>query len=97
MSQKESQKLFDYINSTLFTEKYIYDHWYKNDNDLCLFDNSITLHRRLGSTDNRLAYRIQYDYGNLVEDYNPYIHEEFATEYDKNKQKISHALSSRNH
>jgi len=96
MKQGEAQKLFDYINSTLFTDEYIYDHWYQNDNDLCLFDNSITLHRRLGSTDNRLAYRIQYDYGNLIENYNPYILEPFASEYRKNKDSINQVLSSRN-
>lgn len=96
MKQQEAQKLFDYINSTLFTEKYMYDHWYTNDNDLCLFDNSITLHRRLGSTDNRLAYRIQYDYSSLVDQYNPYKTDPFKEEYIKNKSNIERVLSSRN-
>jgi alpha-ketoglutarate-dependent taurine dioxygenase len=91
MSQEESQKVFDYINKTLFTENYIYDHWYKQDNDLLLFDNSITIHRRLGSTDNRIAYRIQHDYSKLVEDYNPYTMQPFKEEYNTNKMKIEKA------
>ena len=96
MTEKESQKLFDYINSTLFTEKYVYDHWYTQDNDLCLFDNSITLHRRLGSTDNRLAYRIQYDYNKLAKNYNPYFSEPFKTEYSNNKKDIEHLVRLKN-
>ena len=74
----------------------MYDHWYTKDNDLCLFDNSITLHRRLGSTDNRLAYRIQYDYSSLVDQYNPYKTDPFKEEYIKNKSNIERVLSSRN-
>ena len=82
MSVEESEKLFTRINKELFVDKYIYDHWYKGDNDLCLFDNSITLHRRLGDISNRMAYRIQHDYNNLRnEPYIPYLQEEFNTRY----------------
>ena len=82
MSATESQKLFERINKELFVDEFIYDHWYQNDNDLCLFDNSITLHRRLGGITNRLCYRIQYDYSNLVDHpYIPYFQESFAEEY----------------
>jgi hypothetical protein len=62
---KESQKIFETINQDLFVEKYIYDYWYQTNNDLCLFDNSITLHRRLGYIEGRLAYRLPYDYTHL--------------------------------
>jgi hypothetical protein len=41
MSPEESRKVFDYIDKTLFVDKYIYDHWYQENNDLMLFDNSI--------------------------------------------------------
>jgi alpha-ketoglutarate-dependent taurine dioxygenase len=82
MSETESQKLFERINKELFVDEFIYDHWYQNNNDLCLFDNSITLHRRLGGITNRLCYRIQYDYSNLIDHpYNPYFQESFAEEY----------------
>jgi hypothetical protein len=84
MSKIESDKLFERIKKELFVPEYTYDHWYQNDNDLCLFDNSITLHRRLGGVDNRLAHRIQYDYNHIQEsNYNPYIQKEFQTVYKK--------------
>jgi alpha-ketoglutarate-dependent taurine dioxygenase len=90
MTHEESRKVFDYIDKTLFVDKYIYDHWYKQDNDLCLFDNSVTLHRRLGGIANRLCYRIQYDYGNLIDpNYNPYFTEPFRTAYQAEKDDIS--------
>ena len=46
MSQTESDKIFKIIDKQVFTDKYIYDHKYKTDNELLLFDNSVTLHRR---------------------------------------------------
>lgn len=81
MSQPESDKIFEYINKTLFVEKYIYDHWYQQDNDLCLFDNSVTLHRRLGGIANRMCYRIQYQYSKLIPNRNPYLQEPFISDY----------------
>jgi alpha-ketoglutarate-dependent taurine dioxygenase len=82
MSMEESQKLFERINRELFTEEFMYDHWYKQNGDLCLFDNSITLHRRLGGIANRLAYRIQYDYTYLQDGpYNPYFQNHYQREY----------------
>jgi alpha-ketoglutarate-dependent taurine dioxygenase len=62
MSQIEADKLLEQIRKDLCVDEYIYDHWYEQDGDLCLFDNSITQHRRQGSTDGRLCYRYQYDY-----------------------------------
>lgn len=81
MTQKESQDIFDQINKTLFVEKYTYDHWYQQDNDLCLFDNSVTLHRRLGGISNRMCYRIQYQYSKLIPEWNPYLKEPFISQF----------------
>lgn len=82
MSKSESQKIFDIINKGIFTEENIYDHWYQHNDDLCLFDNSICLHRRLGETKNRLALRIQYDYETLTDEpYQPYRQEPFKSMY----------------
>jgi alpha-ketoglutarate-dependent taurine dioxygenase len=83
-TKEESDRVFEEINKGLFIDDYIYDHWYKGNNDLCLFDNSITLHRRLGSTENRLAYRVQHDYSNLQETFwQPYLKEEYAKKYEE--------------
>ena len=82
MSKEESDKVFKRINDELFTDKYVYDHWYKNDGDLCMFDNSITLHRRLGSTDNRMGYRVQHDYTNLLDKpWQPYFQKEYQDKF----------------
>lgn len=85
MSHKDSQSLFEQINKTLFVEEYMYDHWYAQDNDLCLFDNSVTLHRRLGGISNRMCYRIQFMYSKLTPDWNPYLSEPYITDFNNNK------------
>lgn len=95
MSDKESDALLDKINKELFVEKYTYDHWYQQDNDLLLFDNSITLHRRLGSVTNRLAYRIQHDYTNLQDGpYMPYFQNEFINEYTEQITQMTSVLQN---
>ena len=84
MTEAESNAVFAEINKELFVDKYIYDHWYKSNNDFCLFDNSITLHRRLGDIKDRLCYRIQHDYSNLqTEFWQPYLHEPTAKKYQE--------------
>jgi hypothetical protein len=84
MTKEESQQVFDEIDRGLFVDDYIYDHWYKSNNDLLLFDNSITLHRRLGDINNRLCYRIQHDYSNLQKDFwQPYLQEPYQTRYEE--------------
>jgi hypothetical protein len=89
MSKTESDQLFERINKELFSDTVIYDHWYQNDTDLCLFDNSITLHRRLGGITNRLCYRIQYDYTHLqAQSYVPYFQKSFAKQYRKEIHEI---------
>jgi alpha-ketoglutarate-dependent taurine dioxygenase len=90
MSVEESRKIFDMIDKELFVDKYIYDHWYQTNNDLCLFDNSITLHRRQGDIKNRLCYRIQYDYTHLQDGaHQPYFQPAYQTLY---KDKITEAV-----
>lgn len=84
MTVDESKKLFDKINKDLITEKHIYDHWYQSNNDWCFFDNSITVHRRLGAVKERLAYRVQHSYENIQTDnYNPYFQKKYADLYNK--------------
>ena len=88
-TQEESNKIFERINKELFIEKYTYDHWYQSDNDFCLFDNSITLHRRLGYIDGRLCYRIAHDYTHLQNGvYQPYFQKQFQHLYNKEIRNI---------
>ncbi len=96
MTQKESEQMFEEINKTLFVEKYMYDHWYQQDNDLLLFDNSITLHRRLGGVKDRLCYRIQYDYGKIAPNNQPYLQEPFISEYNKIIKDVNEVLKIEN-
>jgi len=84
LSESESQKIFKIIENGIFNEKNIYDHWYKTNTDLCIFDNSITQHRRLGDTSNRLAYRIQFNYDNLLQkEYNPYFQDLYRSKFSQ--------------
>jgi alpha-ketoglutarate-dependent taurine dioxygenase len=96
MSEAESKSVFDQIDKTLFVEKYIYDHWYKQDNDLCLFDNSITLHRRLGGIADRLCYRLQYDYGKIAKSNQPYLQDPYASEYNTIRDDVNNVLNIHN-
>jgi alpha-ketoglutarate-dependent taurine dioxygenase len=92
MSVEESRKVFDKIDKELFVDKYIYDHWYKNNGDLLLFDNSITLHRRLGDIKDRLCYRVQHDYSNCQEGFwQPYDQPEIAKAY---RDEITHYVEA---
>jgi alpha-ketoglutarate-dependent taurine dioxygenase len=93
MTAEESKRVFEYIDRTLFVDQYIYDHWYQQNNDLLLFDNSITLHRRLGDVKDRLAYRIQYDYQHLSRDENRYALEPYATDYRRTLADVTRILS----
>ena len=90
MSDEESDKLLKHIQDGLFVDKYIYDHWYQSESDLCLFDNSITLHRRLGGITNRMCYRIQHDYNRIQpQPYIPYFQTEFSQIYtDRMKEMV---------
>jgi hypothetical protein len=80
----------------VFTDKYIYDHKYKTDNELLLFDNSVTLHRRKdpGHPD-RVAYRIQYDPSNLLDSpWYPFDHlPEYAEKYKVQTHELIQTLN----
>lgn len=96
MSKQESDQIFSYIEKTLFVDKYIYKHWYQQDNDLCLFDNSITLHNREikdnGTAPDRVGWRLQYDFTNLVGEYEPYFQKEFNIKRNERKMKYLEAI-----
>jgi alpha-ketoglutarate-dependent taurine dioxygenase len=97
MSESESTKIFKILDQAIFTSDNIFDHWYQNDNDLLLFDNSITLHRRLGGHPDRLAYRIQFDYSNLLDSaWYPYIQPEFQKKYHDQIHEIVNLLNLNN-
>jgi alpha-ketoglutarate-dependent taurine dioxygenase len=87
MTKSESDRVFAEIDRELLTEKYIYDHMYQQDNDICLFDNSITLHRRRHpGNPNRLAYRVQYYPNNLITSpWHPYKQKEY---YDQHQEEM---------
>lgn len=93
MTESESNKIFKVIEQGIFKDDNVYDHWYKSDSDLCIFDNSITQHRRLGDTTNRLAYRIQFNYDRLIDtEYNPYSQEPYKSQFQTNKVKVNKLL-----
>ena len=82
MTKKESDKLINKIKNELFVEKYIYDYWWENNYNILLFDNSITLHRRLikGNTcGDRIAYRLPFSYESLYGYYDPYFQEKYSS------------------
>ena len=66
ISQNQSDALLTKIKNEILSAENVYDHWYQQDNDLLIFDNSITMHRRLGSTFNRIAYRVPFDMSDPV-------------------------------
>jgi hypothetical protein len=80
MSKVDSDKLFAKIQKEMFVDEYIYKHWYQSDKDILIFDNSITVHNReieLENAPERIAYRIQFDYNNLVNDYKPFYQDQY--------------------
>jgi alpha-ketoglutarate-dependent taurine dioxygenase len=70
MPKAESDKFWEKIRKEIFVDKYIYKHWYKSDKDICMFDNSITVHNREidgnGELPQRCGLRIQFDYDYLT-------------------------------
>ena len=89
MSQEASDRVFAELNKHLLDPKNIYDHWYEQDNDLLLFDNSVTQHRRIGGHPDRVAYRYQYFPKNLLDTaWQPYDDPYYAEEYNKVKTDI---------
>lgn len=89
MSKQESEKVFAEINRKLFVDRYVFDHWYQQDNDLCLFDNSVTLHRRIGGDPGRCAYRYQFYPSKLLDQpWIPYDNDRFTSDYLKLRKMI---------
>ena len=88
MSDRDAELVLSEIRSGL--EKYAWDYWYENDDDLLIFDNTITQHRRLGDTTNRLALRYAFDYTYLQsEPYQPYYQEEYRQRYITNMTELA--------
>lgn len=84
LTKQESDKVFAKISKELFVPKYTYDHWYENEGDWLLFDNSITQHRRLGNIKDRLCYRIQHDYTNVQNGvWYPYAQKDIQRRYER--------------
>ena len=82
MSDVEAEKVLGEIRKELVKEKYTYDYWWENDDDLLIFDNSIMQHRRLGDTTDRLALRYQFDYTHVQQkSYMPYLQEPYRSRY----------------
>lgn len=81
MSLDKSNTLFEKICNEMFVDEYTYDHVYGTEKDLCIFDNSITLHRRSKSKIEREMLRLQFDYNKLQSDYNFYFHEPYKTDF----------------
>jgi alpha-ketoglutarate-dependent taurine dioxygenase len=89
MSKEDSDRVFAELNKHLLDPKNIFDHWYEQDNDLLLFDNSVTQHRRIGGHPDRLCYRYQYFPKNLIDGiWQPYDDPYYAEEYNKIKTDI---------
>jgi alpha-ketoglutarate-dependent taurine dioxygenase len=84
MRREESQRIIDIIEKGVIESGQIYDHYYKQDNDICLFDQCVTLHRRIAGDPDRVAYRISFDYANVVDaPWTPYHQPAFAKEFDE--------------
>jgi alpha-ketoglutarate-dependent taurine dioxygenase len=90
----EETKFFKEIDNELFAEENIYHHKYQQNNDICIFDNSITLHNRIGSVEERVAYRTPCDYCHLIpEGYNYYSQEPYKTQFTETRKDIQNTLN----
>lgn len=85
MSQEDSDKILNKFKKELFdTDGNEFPWWWHDDHTLLMFDNTITLHRRIFQDgvdiakrlDDRLGYRIAADYAGH-EDYNGFLLSEF--------------------
>lgn len=82
MSDEQTQKVFDELDKLVFNEKWVYNHWYEsNRRDLLCFDNSVTLHKRLGGLEDRKGFRMQFDLSPVIDHaWRPWQH---LPEYDQ--------------
>lgn len=83
MTVEESNSMFSLLDRLVFNERWIYDHYYQANNDLLLFDQSVTLHRRFGNHPERKAFRMAFDMSPVLGyAYRPWKHiESFDREY----------------
>jgi hypothetical protein len=89
MSKADSDKLFARMRKEMITDEYVYKHWYQSNKDICIFDNSITVHNRELDKPNapeRVGLRIQFDYNKLTDSpYQPYYQQQYN---DKRNERI---------
>lgn len=82
MSREESQRIIDIIEKGVMESGQIYDHFYQQNNDICLFDQCVTLHRRIAGEPDRVAYRISFDYAKVIDKpWTPYHQPAFAAQF----------------
>ena len=89
MSTQDSQNLFEHLDCLVFDHRQVFDHYYTDQRrDLLLFDNSVTLHRRLGGQPDRKAFRTQFDLSPCMDHaWRPYQHmPEFDQQYISDMQ-----------
>jgi len=85
MSEEETEKVFNELDRLVFDEKWVFNHWYApGRRDLMLFDNSVTLHKRLGGLEDRLAFRMQFDLSPLLDSpWRPWQHQpQYENQYN---------------
>lgn len=96
MSKQESDQLFARIHKEMFTDEFIYKHWYKTDKDILIFDNSITVHNReleVEHMPDRVGYRIQFDYDGLTgETYQPFYQQEYNNKRNERLELLRKAM-----
>jgi hypothetical protein len=88
MSQEDSDKILNKIKSEIFAPENEFPWWWSNNHEWLLFDNTITLHRRIfqegidarSRLNERVGYRISSDYAGLRE-HNGYLLSEFRENY----------------
>jgi alpha-ketoglutarate-dependent taurine dioxygenase len=90
LTQQQTQDVFDKLDREIFKNGWIYDHYYQNDNDLVLFDNSVTLHRRLGGDPDRKAFRMQFDISPLID--KPWLPWQHMPKYNEQYVHLTHEL-----
>ena len=93
LTGKDARRDEDVLKAYIAFE-YIYHHKYQQNNDICIFDNSITLHNRIGPVDERVAYRTPCNYCHLIpEDYNYYSQEPYKTQFTETRKDIRNILN----
>jgi len=90
MTEEQSRRVFDEIDSKLFVKDWVYDHYYQQNNDLVFFDQSVTLHNRTGHHPDRKAFRQQFDPSCLLDQ--PYYPWKHSAEFNQRYVQETHEL-----